>query len=174
MEAPTSHTEMEGAHMPARDIVSETGTFYTGLGALPVVKTTTTSAWIDLATFDGCEVYILANTYSDGTLTPTIHVSDDGSTDLGTAAAADLVTWQATSSSNYTPVKATDAGGAVTGHIQPSAITNAATAINQRVGYLGNHRYVSVTTTVTGSPSTGCGYDVIIVAGRPRLMPSNV
>lgn len=157
-----------------RDVVSEVGTFFGGLTALPVIKTTQTSAWIDLSTFDGAMVYLLANTYSDGTITPTIHVSDDGSTDLGTAAAADLVTWQATSTSNFTAVHATDANSLPTGHIQPSAITNAATAINQRVGYLGLHRYIQVQSVVTGSPSTGCGYDVVILAGRPRFMPSNV
>jgi hypothetical protein len=149
-----------------RDVVSEAGTFFGGLSALPVVKTTQTSAWIDLKNYDGCMVYLLANTWTDGTITPSIHVSDDGSTDLGAAAVADLVLWQATSASVYTPV----AGG----NAQPAAISSAATAINQRVGYIGNHRYIEVVSTVTGSPATGCGYDVIILAGRPRFMPAAV
>lgn len=149
-----------------RDIVSETGTFFGGLTALPVVKTTQTSAWIDLANYDGAMIYLLANTWTDGTITPVIHESDDGSTDLGAAAATDLVAWKATSATVYTPVRV---GGS-----QPAAISSAATAINQRVGYIGGHRYIQVVSTVTGSPSTGCGYDVIILAGRPRVMPSNV
>lgn len=149
-----------------RDIVSEVGSFYTGLSALPVVKTTQTSAWIDLANFDGAMVYILAGNWTDGTITPVIHESDDASTDLGAAAAADLVAWKATSATDHTPVKV--------GASQPAAISSAATAINQRVGYIGGHRYIQVVSTVTGSPATGSGYDVVIVAGRPRNMPSAV
>lgn len=149
-----------------RDVVSEVGTFFTGLSALPAIKTTQTSGWIDLANYDGAMIYLLAGTYTDGTLTPVIHVSDDGSTDLGAAATTDLVLWQATSASVFTPVKS--------GNAQPSAISSSATAINQRVGYLGSHRYIQVVTTVTGSPATGCQYDAIVLAGRPRFMPSNV
>jgi hypothetical protein len=149
-----------------RDIVSELGSFYTGLSALPVIKTTQTSAWIDLANFDGAMIYILAANWTDGTITPVIHESDDGATDLGAANGADLVAWSATSSTSSTPLKL--------GNQQPNAISSAATAINQRVGYIGGHRYIRVVSTVTGSPATGSGYDVVIVAGRPRNMPSAV
>jgi hypothetical protein len=149
-----------------RDIVSEVGSLFGGLTALPVVKTTQTSAWIDLANFDGAMVYILANNWTDGTITPVIHESDDGSTDLGAANGADLVAWSATSASDSTPKKL--------GGQQPNAISSAATAINQRIGYIGGHRYIQVASGVTGSPSTGVGYMVVIVAGRPRNMPSAV
>ncbi len=149
-----------------RDTVSELGTVFTGLGALPVIKTTQTSGWIDHANYNGATVYLLANTWTDGTITPVIHESDDGSADLGAVAVTDLVAWKATSATDYTPVRR---GGA-----QPLAISSAATALNQRVGYNGGHRYIQVVSTVTGSPSTGCGYDVIIVAGRPHNMPAAV
>jgi hypothetical protein len=160
--------------MPNRDIVSEVGSFYTGLSNLPVIKTTQTSGWIDLAQYDGCMVYIMAGNYSDGTITPVIHVADVSGTDLGSAAATDLVAWTATSTSSSAPVKLNDSNSLPTGNSQPNAISSAASAINQRVGYIGSHRYIEVVSTVTGSPSTGCGYDVIIVAGRPRVMPANV
>lgn len=149
-----------------RDIVSETGSFYTGVSALPVVKTTQTSGWIDLANFDGAMVYILAGNWTDGTITPLIQESDDASNSLGSAAAADLVAWSATSATDSTPKRI--------GASQPAAISSAATAINQRIGYIGGHRYIRVVSTVTGSPATGAGYDVIILAGRPRFMPSAV
>lgn len=147
-----------------RDIVTrDTGTFFTGLTALPVIKTTQTATGIDLANYNGCTVYILANTWTDGTLTPVIEESDSLSTGYTTVANADLVGWAATSATDFTPVRV---GGA-----QPTAISSAATAINQRVGYIGGKRYVRVTTTVTGSPATGCGYDVIIQAGDARNKP---
>lgn len=150
-----------------RDIVTkETGTFFTGLTALPAIKTTQTSPWVDLANYNGATIYILAGTYTDGTLTPVIQESDDGSTSLGSAAATDLVAWTATSATNFTPVRV---GGS-----QPAAISSAGTAINQRVGYIGGHRYIRVVTTVTGSPATGCLYDVVIQAGEARNMPPNV
>lgn len=157
-----------------RDIVSEIGSFYTGISALPVLKTTQTSGWIDLANYDGAMVYILASHWTDGTFTPVIHESDDGSTDLGAAVGTDLVAWSATSTTNSAPVKLNDSNGNPTGRSQPNAISSVATAINQRVGYIGGHRYIQVVSTISGGPATGMGYDVVIVAGRPRLQPANV
>lgn len=156
-----------------RDVVSEVGSFFTGLTALPVIKTTQTSAGVDLAQYNGCLIYILAGTWTDGTMTPVIQESADNST-WTNVAAADLVTWSATSTTNSTPLKATDANGNVSGHIQPAAISSAATAINQRIGYIGGQRYVRVLSTITGSPATGMGYDVVILAGRPHFMPASV
>jgi len=149
-----------------RDIVTkETGTFFTGLSALPAVKTTQTSPGVDLASYNGATVYLLAGTWTDGTLTPTIQESDDNST-FTNVATTDLVAWAATSATVFTPVKV--------GNAQPSAISSATTAINQRIGYIGGKRYIRVVTTVTGSPATGCTYDVIIQAGEPRFMPAAV
>jgi len=156
-----------------RDIVSETGSFFTGVSALPVLKTTQTSPSVDLAQFDGCMIYILAGNWTDGTMTPVIQESADNST-WNNVAATDLVSWSATSTTSATPVKLNDANGNPTGRTQPNAISSAATAINQRVGYIGGLRYVRVVSTISGSPATGMGYDVIILAGRPRFLPSNV
>lgn len=153
-----------------RDIVSETGTFFTGLAALPTVTTTQTSPTVDLSTFDGCMFYILSAAWTAGSMTPVIQESPDGTT-WNNVAATDLVAWSATSATSSTPVKLNDGNGNPTGHSQPNAITSAATAINQRVGYVGGQRYVRIVSTAAGFSG---GYDVVILAGRPRFMPSNV
>ena len=150
-----------------RDIVTrETGTFFTGLAALPVIKTTQTATAVDLAGYNGAVVYILANTWTDGTLTPVIEESDSSSTGFTTVGNGDLIAWKATSATDYTPVRV--------GNAQATAISSAATALNWRIGYIGAKRYIRVVTTVTGSPSTGCGFDVIIQAGDPRFEPPAV
>lgn len=148
-----------------RDIVSEIGAFFTGITALQVLKTTQTSPSVDLQGYDGAMVYILAGNWTDGTMTPVVQDSDDNST-WGAAANADLVAWSATST--------TDATAKSLGNVQPTAISSAATAINQRVGYIGAKRYIRLVSTISASPATGMGYDAIIVAGRPRKMPANV
>src|SRR5690349_16163873 len=123
-----------------RDIVSEVGTFYTGLSDLPVIKTTQTSPAVSLMGYDGCQIYILADQYTDGTITPVIQVAPDNNGSPGSwtnAPATDLVAWQATSTTNKTPVKLNDSNGNPTGNSQPNAISSSATAINQRIGYIG-------------------------------------
>ena len=156
-----------------RDIVSEVGTFDTGLTDLPIIKTTQTSAAFALAGYDGLCFDILADQYTDGTITPVIQVAPDNNGSPGAwsnAPASDCVLWQATSSSNRAPVRV--------GYSQPSAISSSATAINQRVGYIGGvagtSDWIRIVSTVTGSPVTGMGYDVHVLRGRPRLMPANV
>jgi len=149
-----------------RDVVSEVGTIYTGLTDLQIIKTTQTSPSVDLANFNGAMIYILADQWTDGTITPVIQESDASGSGFATVANADLVAWTATSTTDFTPVRV---GGA-----QPAAISSAATAINQRVGYIGGKRYIRVVSTVTGSPGTGMGYDVVILAGLPRTRPSAV
>ncbi len=145
-----------------RDIVSEAGTFYTGLTALPSITSTQTSPWVDLQGFDGAQVYILSGTYTSGTLTPVIEESNDASTP-NTVAVTDLVAWSATSPTDHTPVKV--------GNAQPTAISSAGTAINWRVGYIGGKRYIRLTST---SSSANLLFDATIHAGRPRFMPSAV
>lgn len=167
-----------------RDIVSEVGTFDTGLTDLPVIKTTQTSAAFKLAKYDGICFDILADNWTDGTITPVIqYTKDDGtgnpdSAGWTAAPATDLVLWQATSTTDRTPVKANDSNGLPTGNSQPSAISSAATAINQRVGYIGGvpgtADYVRIVSTVTGSPATGMGYDVHVLRGRARNNPADV
>ena len=151
-----------------RDIVTETGTFFTGLTDLPILKTTQTSVGTDLANFDGAMVYIFADQWTDGTFTSVIQESNDnGVLDAYAAVATtDLVAWKATSATSATPTKV--------GNAQPTAISSAATAINQRVGYIGAKRWIRLVSTITGGPVTGMGYDAVILAGRPRNMPSNV
>lgn len=156
-----------------RDVVSEVGSFFNGMTALPLVKTTQTSAGVDLANYDGAMVYLLAGTWTDGTITPVIQESADNAT-WNPVAATDLVAWSAASATDATPTKLNDSNGNPTGHSQPNAISSAATAINQRVGYIGGQRYIRVVSTVTGSPATGAGYSVVILAGRPRKMPAAV
>lgn len=148
-----------------RDIVSEVGTIFTGLTALPAIKTTQTSPGVDLSGYDGAMIYLLAGTWTDGTFTPVVQESVDNIT-FTTVAVTDLVAFQATSATVFTPVKN---GGA-----QFAVISSAATAINQRIGYIGGLRYIRLLNTVTGSPATGCTLDAFIVAGRPRFMPASV
>lgn len=158
-----------------RDIVTKHGTIFTGLSALPAQTATQNSSGVDLANYNGAMIYILAGTWTDGT--HTFHVqesNDNGSTDVwADVAATDLVLWQATSSSVFTPVKANDANSLPTGNLQPVAISSAATAINQRVGYIGAKRWIRMRTVVSGA-SSGALYDIVIEAGEPRNMPANV
>jgi hypothetical protein len=171
-----------------RDIVSEVGTFYTGLSACPTISSTQTSPAVSLAGYDGCMIYILNPTAtSAGTMTPVVQVTNDnnGSPASGNwtaVAAPDLVLWQATSNSDYTPVKATDSSGLPTGNAQPTVLSST-TAINQRVGYIGYQfttsggatyeaSWLRVVSTVASSWSAP--YDVIILLGRPRKMPASV
>lgn len=160
-----------------RDLVTkETGTFFTGLTALPAIKTTQTSPAVAISNYNGATIYFLAGTWTDGTLTPVVQYTNDdgtGNPNSGgwtTVPNADLVLWTATSATVFTPVRV---GGS-----QPLAISSAATAINQRVGYVGGVQgtsdYLRVVTTVTGSPATGCTYDVIIQLGEARNMPPAV
>jgi len=171
-----------------RDIVSEVGTFYSGLTAAPTITSTQTSAAAALTGYDGAMIYILATTLSSaGTMTPVIQVTNDNGSGSAVSAnwtnvpAADLVLWTSTSATNFAPVKATDANGLQTGNIQPTALSSTV-ALNQRVGYIGtsftsagttyNADWLRVVSTVASSWSAP--YDVIILLGRPRLMPSNV
>lgn len=148
-----------------RDNVSKIGTCFPGLAALSAIKTTQTSPSVDLAGYNAATIYLLAGTWTDGTLTPVVQESDDNST-FAAVNGADLVAWTAASASDKTPVKV--------GNSQPSAISSAGTAVNQRIGYIGAKRYIRVVTTVTGSPATGALFDAFIVAGEPRFFPASV
>lgn len=165
-----------------RDIVSIHGTMYTGLG-LPAHTASVNGPAVALTGYNGALVYILAGTWTDGNHAFSIQVTNDngsGAPNAGGWAAApviDLITWTATSPTNFTPVKALDSNGLPTGNVQPASITSAATAINQRIGYIGGVQGVSdwmrVVTTVSGA-TTGAQYDVVIELGLPRVQPSAV
>lgn len=170
-----------------RDIVSEVGTFYTGLTACPTISSTQTSTGVSLQGYDGCLIYILNPTLSNaGTMTPVVQVTNDNngspnSSNWTAVPATDLVLWTATSNTSYTPVKANDSSGNPTGNSQPTALSSTV-AINQRVGYIGFNftsggttyeaDWIRVVSTVASSWSAP--YDVIILLGRPRQMPANV
>lgn len=164
-----------------RDIVSEIGTERVNLrsGTLGVNGSNQTIHGSDLNTqgYNGAMFYIVPGTYTDGTHTFTIEEADDnGSGSPGTysaVAATDLVTWAATSTTVFTPVKATDANGLPSGHIQPAAIASSATNIYQRVGYIGGKQWVRCSVTSTGV-TTGASYEVISTLGRPDFMPANM
>lgn len=172
-----------------RDIVSIAGTIRTGLTAIPSITATQTSPNIDLRGFDGCMIYILAGamTGSGGTMTPIINVApDNGSGAPGSyaaAAVADLVLWTATSATDFTPIKQVLnnvlPNGTTNTTNQPMIITTASAAsqINQRVGYMGGvagtSDWLQIVTTASGTVSTFT-YDVIVLLGRPRVMPSKV
>ena len=148
-----------------RDNVSKLGTVFSW--GLPAAKTTTTTgAAIDLAPFNAATIYILAGTWTDGTHTWSIQESDSSGSGFTAVANSDLVAWSATSATDYTPVRV--------GNAQPTAISSAATALNWRIGYIGGKRYIKVVNTVTGSPSTGAVYDVVVIAGEARVEPSAV
>lgn len=151
-----------------RDNVSKLGTVQSGLAALPTNKNNITGQTINLTGYNAATLYIPAGTWTDGTHTFTIQESIDGTT-WNNANVANLVAWQATSATVYTPVK--------NGQAQPAAISSAATAVNQRIGYIGDSSatpYVRVNVAVTGSPTTGAQYDCIWILGEPRNLPAAV
>jgi len=157
-----------------RDIVSEIGTFYSGLTAAPTISSTQTSAAVKLAGYDGAMIYILAPTAtSAGTMTPVVqYTNDDGTGNPNSGGwtsvpTSDLVLWTSTSATDRTPVRV--------GNSQPLQLTSSV-ALYQRVGYVGGiagtSDYIRVVSTVASSWSAP--YDVIIVLGRPRVMPASV
>lgn len=154
-----------------RDIVSIHGTLRSGLG-LPTQNASINGSAVSLVGYNGCMIYILAGTWTDGTHAFTIQVAPDNNGSPGSwssAPTSDLVAWTATSSSVYTPVKV---GGS-----QPASISSSATAINQRIGYIGGvagtSDWLRIITAVSGA-TTGAQYDVIIALGLPRVQPSAV
>lgn len=164
-----------------RDIVSEIGTTRTALrsGTLAVngSNQTINGSDINTAGYDGALFYIIPATYTDGTHTFTVQEADDnGSGSPGTysdVAATDLVTWSAKSTTDSTPVKATDGNGNATGRAQPTAISSSATNVYQRVGYIGSKQWVRMKVVSTGV-TTGASYEVVAELGRPRFMPAAV
>jgi hypothetical protein len=152
-----------------RDNVSKVGTVVTALAALPVNKINITGQTVSLLNYNAATLYIPAGTWTDGTHTFTIQESPDGTT-WNTVANGDLVAWQATSATVTTAVKQPDGSGSglITGRSQPAAISSAATAVNQRIGYIGAQPNVRVNVVVTGAPVTGAAYDAVWVLGEPR------
>lgn len=128
-----------------------------GLDALPAKKATFTGATIDRMKSDGgyeaLTLYLLVGTYTDGTFAFAINESSDAST------------WTAvsTSSPDYLTPDAS---------VGFANISSSATAVNQKVGYVGSKRYVQVVCTVTGSPATGCTLDIVGILSNARNNPT--
>lgn len=113
----------------------------------PAVRTSTaTGSSVDLRGFDAAIISVSFGAYTDGTHTPTVQQSVDGTT--------------------FTNTSSSDLDGAL------SAVTSVAGANTvQCVGYIGAQRYVRVVMTVSGTTSgaASAGY---VVAGYPRSQPT--
>lgn len=110
------------------------------------VNGTTNGTGVDLRGFDAAAISVAFGAYTDGTHTPSVQHSSDGST--------------------YTNVAASDLDGAFTA---VNAVGGANTV--QTVGYIGALRYVRVVMTVSGA-TTGAASTAFVVAGYPRQMPT--
>jgi hypothetical protein len=108
----------------------------------PAARTATANGTgIDLANVASAMIVFIVGTITDGTHTPKVQESDDGST-FTDVAAADLIGSLAVLASNT----------------------------NQRVGYRGNKRYVRAVSTVAGA-TTGGVYAAVVVRGDSRKQP---
>ena len=174
-----------------RDIVSETGTFFSGVlstnmgsGGSTGTNYGPASTGVAISGYDGAMIYILnPSTSSAGTMTITVQVSNDSAGSAVTnnwtdVATTDLVLWTATDATHYTPVKV--------GNAQPTVLSSTV-ALNQRVGYIGTNFTANASPgdgllhtadwlrvkSVNGS-SWSAPIDIVILLGRPRLMPAVV
>jgi len=128
--------------------ISTRAAISTAISLAPAVRTTTANGTgVDLANFAGATVVVVAGTITDGTHTLKIQESDDNSTFTDVAAADQVGTFTALTSS---------AGGSAT----------------QEVDYIGTKRYIRAVTTITGSPSTGGAYSIIVARTLPRTEPA--
>ena len=121
-----------------------------------------------LSAHNAATLYILAGTWTDGIHTIVIQEAPDVSGAPGAytpVAATDLVAFTATSATDHTPVKI--------GSSQPAVISSAATALNQRIGYIGGQPWIRAVVTASGT-TTGAVYDAVWVNGEPRMMPDYV
>ena len=114
---------------------------------LAVIKTTTDGAGLATAGYDSVNVYYITGTWTDGTHTPALQESADGT--------------------NWTAVAAGDMEGSFTA-VSSAAGQNAV----QQVKYIGDQPHVRVAVTVTGSPVTGLAQGVYMVAGMARKLPA--
>lgn len=106
---------------------------------------TVTGVVIDLQGFDSATVAFMVGTLTDGVHTVKLQHGDE----VGAGDMADLA--------------ATDWTG--------RALDILHSDVNQRVGYIGNKRYIRAVNTITGSPSTGVQLAVGVVRGKPGVAP---
>jgi hypothetical protein len=114
----------------------------------PAARTngTATGSAVDLRGYDAAVICVAFGTWTDGTHTPSLQHSTDGTT-YTAAAASDL-------DGSFTAVSS--AGGSNT---------------LQQVGYIGAQRYVRVLMTTAGA-TTGAVSQAAVIAGYPRTMPT--
>lgn len=114
----------------------------------PAVRTngTATGSAVDLRGYDAAVICVAFGAYTDGTHTPSLQHSTDGTT--------------------YTNAAASDLDGAFT------AVSGAGGANSlQQIGYIGSQRFVRVVMTTAGA-TTGALSQASVIAGYPRNMPS--
>lgn len=114
--------------------------FVTSIAPAAITATTSGSS-VDLRGYQGAQAVIVAGTITDGTHTPKLQESDDGS--------------------SWSDVAASDLQGAFAGLASDTV---------QRVGYLGGKRFVRAVSTVTGATAGGV-YAAIIHRARPEQAP---
>lgn len=105
-----------------------------------------TGTAVDLRGYDGAMIAVSFGAWTDGTHTPSVQHSMDG-TSYGTCSASDL-------DGTFTAVSGTSGANAV-----------------QQVGYIGTQRFVAVVMTVS-SGTTGALSGANVVAGYPRNAPT--
>lgn len=162
-----------------RDVVTMNGRIIP-VSVMPAATGTGTiySDPIDLSGYDGAAIHIMFGTYTNGTHTFTVYEADDDTGSPGNAPAdADaqwtvvsddqLDCWQATSTTDSTPVKMTTTSGVL------PVVSSAATTLNMRVGYMGKKKWIYYK-LVSGSAATGVVFMAVCNLGRPRLAPAAV
>lgn len=104
---------------------------------------TATGTGVDLSGYESAVVIFTPATKTDGTHTPTIEESDTSGSGYSTVAAADMIGTLAALTSNTV----------------------------QKVGYIGNKRYIRAVVTVSGT-TTGCVFGATVIRGTARRMPA--
>jgi tRNA U34 5-carboxymethylaminomethyl modifying enzyme MnmG/GidA len=103
---------------------------------------------VDTQGFESATVVIHTGAYTDGTLTPKLQESDNGST--------------------WTDVAAGDLLGTF-------AAVGAAGDANKtfKVGYRGSKRYIALHVTASGSPATGAAVGATVILSHPKHAPAS-
>jgi hypothetical protein len=128
----------------SRDLDKEISTAHS---FVPAARTSTANGTgVDLVGYDKAAVVVSAGVVTDGTHTLSLEESDDNS--------------------SFTAVAAGNLSGSFT-----ALTSGAGGSATQEVGYLGTKRYIRAVTTVTGSPSTGGVYSVIVIRAGARTAP---
>lgn len=113
---------------------------------LPAARAATgTGSTVDLVDYDSAVVAFVPGAWTDGTHTPSIQQSTDGTT-FGTTGTADL-------QGSFTAISGT-----------------AGTTAIQRVGYIGSARYIRVLQTVAAG-TTGMLSSAVVLRGHPNRAP---